>query len=274
MIAGVALTVVSLVGCPAVPRSPVAIEGATPHVYRRASGTALRLWVVGPPRVPRPTTAVVFFFGGGWSSGSVAQFAPQAHALAALGYVAILADYRVRCRFRTGPAAAVSDARAAIAWVRRHATALGISHIVAAGGSAGGHLALSSAIGGARRFHPDALLLYNPVVDLTQPGVARYLPGQARTVLERLSPTYASKSGLPPFILFHGDADRTVPIDSTRAYCGAVAASGGTCALAVFAAADHGFFNEGRKTLGTPLYGPVLAQSIEFLQRHGLAPPE
>src|SRR5690606_36825431 len=120
--------------------------------------------------------AIVFFFGGAWTMGTVEQFVPQATHLAARGMVAIVADYRVFGRHGTSAFEAIADARSAIRWVRGHAQELGIDpdRIAAGGGSAGGHLAASTALldgpddpGDDLRVsaRPSALVLFNPAVD-------------------------------------------------------------------------------------------------------------
>ena len=62
--------------------------------------------------------------------------------------VAILVDYRVFGRHSTTPFEAIADAKSALRWVRAHATQLHVdpTRIVASGGSAGGHIALSVAL--------------------------------------------------------------------------------------------------------------------------------
>ena len=82
------------------------IEGAEHIVYKEASGSKLILNVFHPQdrktkKEKRP--AIVFFFGGGWSGGSPAQFAPHCEYLASRGMVAITADYRVKSRQGTPP---------------------------------------------------------------------------------------------------------------------------------------------------------------------------
>src|SRR5687768_18015020 len=89
---------------PSPPTQPLTIDGATAHVYKSIGGHQLRLHVFSPAGESssgrRP--AIVFFFGGGWTSGLVTQFLPQATHLARRGMVAILADYRVFGRHGTG----------------------------------------------------------------------------------------------------------------------------------------------------------------------------
>lgn len=43
----------------------------------------------------------LFFFGGGWTSGSVRQFEPQARELTRLGMAVALPDYRVLSKYHT-----------------------------------------------------------------------------------------------------------------------------------------------------------------------------
>src|SRR5690349_19804634 len=46
--------------------------------------------------------AIVFFFGGGWRTGSYRAFVPQAEYFASRGLVAASADYRIRTKHHTG----------------------------------------------------------------------------------------------------------------------------------------------------------------------------
>src|SRR5690349_15432387 len=127
----------------------------------------------------KPTDArssIIFFFGGGWTGGSVEHFSRQAAYFATRGMVAIRADYRIASKHHTEPDAAVEDARTALRWVRGHANELGIdpNRIVAAGGSSGGHLAACTAQcpvatpageDSTVSPRPNALILFNPVLD-------------------------------------------------------------------------------------------------------------
>src|SRR4029450_7368879 len=93
------------------------------------------------PTDARP--AIVFFFGGAWTRGSVEQFSRQAADFATRGMVGIRVGCRIASKHHPEPDAAVEAGRTALRWVRGHANELGIdpNRIVAAGGSAGGHLA-------------------------------------------------------------------------------------------------------------------------------------
>ena len=153
---------------------PPIIEGAKVETYRKVGGTELKLWIFNPERKEaKPLPAIVFFFGGGWSSGTPTQFEKQSLHLASRGMIAIVADYRVKSRQNASPADCVSDAKACVRWIRANAGSLGIdpNRIAAGGGSAGGHLAGATAtLPGLDTAEddkkvsciPDALVLFNP----------------------------------------------------------------------------------------------------------------
>src|SRR5262245_61352275 len=79
---------------------PPRLEGARVQVYKTIGATQLNVYVYEPPnhKSTDRTAAIVFFFGGGWNSGSPAQFEQQCRYLASRGMVAMTADYRVASR--------------------------------------------------------------------------------------------------------------------------------------------------------------------------------
>lgn len=263
------------------PPQPLSIEGATARVNKTVSGTDLRLHVFAPPGGRSPSRpAVVFFFGGGWRVGTVMQFVPQARHFASRGMIAAVADYRVFGRHQTSPFEAVADAKSAIRWLRTDAAELGVdpSRIVASGGSAGGHIALSAATfdgfdepGENRRVDskPNLLVLFNPAVDTTHetpPVLKERFLGKGQD----LSPLHHLRRGLPPTLILHGKADTTVPYADVDRFCTESRKVGNQCELIGYEGAAHGFFNPGRE-------GNRHAQTLEamdaFLTRIGYLPP-
>ena len=255
---------------------PPSLPDATEHTYKTVEDVALRLWVFAPDRAadadPRP--AAVFFFGGGWRTGSPAQFARQARALRDRGMVAIVADYRVSSRHGTRPWQAVADARDAVRWVRTQAAELGVNpaRVAAAGGSAGGHLAAATATlpdAGEEDVAapPDALMLFNPAVVLA-PVEGVLEPGDelARRFgrpLDFMSPYHHVRAGHPPTRIVHGSADTVVPARTAVAYCERVASVGGDCEVVLYGGAGHGFFNR------EPHFERTLRQMLDFLEGLG-----
>jgi acetyl esterase/lipase len=146
--------------------------------YKKTKQGDLELHVHFPPDWKKgdQRAAIVFFFGGGWVGGTVNQFKPQAAYLAQRGLVAARADYRVKSRQGVSPATCVEDAKSAIRWIRQNAVQLGVDphRIVAAGGSAGGHIAACSGccpgLDGEGEKAPPALLLYGKQDRLLRQG--------------------------------------------------------------------------------------------------------
>ena len=237
-------------------------------------GKVLRLHTFAPegeaPEGGR--TAVVFFFGGGWVGGSPSQFYPQCRHLAARGVLAMAAEYRIHSRDKSTVAQSVADATSAIRYVRSHAGALGINpdHIISAGGSAGGHLAASTAtLSGfdegedddAISSRPNAAILFNPVIDTTLGGyTGKLLPKEGD---RSLSPVHHVAPGLPPILVLHGTADQTVPFENVLRFEQVMKKAGNRCELAAYEGAGHGFFNPGRD--GGKYYDDVVARMDAFI---------
>ena len=245
---------------------PPTFDGARAEVYKTIGDVKLSLFIFEPasgPKANRP--AILFFFGGGWTNGSPTQFETHCRHLAARGMVAITADYRVDSRHHVKPTACVADAKSALRWVRANAKRLGVdpSRIAAGGGSAGGHLA--AAIATLPGFDeptedrkissaPNALVLFNPALVLAPlPGLdlkdfgARVPEERLGIAPQKISPAHHVKRGTPPAIIFHGQADTTVPYATAEAFTRAMQAAGNRCDLVGYEGMAHGFFNYGRK---------------------------
>jgi len=288
------VAVVSLAQQPAAKNGktyPPDIPEAKVVVYRQVGDVALKLWVLSPPdataaeangkAAARP--AIVFFFGGGWNAGSPTQFLNQGKYLATRGMVAILADYRVKSRNQTLAKDAVEDARAAIRYVREHARELGVDpqKVVAAGGSAGGHLAACTAYlpAGApdadRSSVPNALALFNPALALAPiPGKLELSAERVQELQTRIgaepaeySPYHRVAAGQPPAIIFHGKDDTAVPYKTAELYTAAQKQAGNRCELVGYEGQPHGFFNHGRGN--NEYYQRTLRALDEFLASLG-----
>jgi len=247
--------------------------------YKTIGDVELKLHVFEPDghQTSDKAPAIVFFFGGGWTGGDPKQFFQQARTLADDGMVAFSADYRVKSRNKTTPFESVKDAKSAVRWTRGHAAELGIDpeKIVASGGSAGGHIAAcTGVIQGEEEAgedltvssRPNAMILFNPVLDTTAKGYGLSKVGETRQT--DISPCHHVKPGIVPTLLLHGTADTTVPFENAERFTRLMEAAGNRCQLEAFEGQNHGFFNSPffrPKTKDTRVYKQVMQKSRAFL---------
>ena len=258
---------------------PPELPGARVEVYKTIGGAKLNLYIFEPEghKASDKTPAIVFFFGGGWNTGSPVQFLNQSKYLAARGMVAITADYRVASRYPVKVADCVRDANSAIRWVRQNAKRLGIDpdRIAAGGGSAGGHLAAATAL--IPELHepdedmkvsskPNALVMFNPALVLapvegidTGIDLKDRIGGDPVTV----SPYHHIAKKAPPSIIFHGKADTTVPYLTAKIFADKMTAMGNRCDLEGYEGEVHGFFNYGKG--GNAAYDSTVKKMDAFL---------
>lgn len=216
--------------------------------------------------------AIAFFFGGGWRSGTIEQFEPQAEYLASRGMVAARADYRVKSRHGVTPKECVEDAKSAVRWLRQNADELGIDpeRIVASGGSAGGHIAACTSLtpgldatdeDAGISSQPNVLLLFNPALRFA--GVERLMEriDGDEELGKLISPTVQLAESTPPTLLLFGTADPL--IEQGKEFIERAKEVGAPAEM--FTAADqrHGFFNK------SPWRERTLYRADEFLASQG-----
>lgn len=215
--------------------------------------------------------AIVFFFGGGWKHGSPAQFVPQADYFASRGMVAACADYRIASIHGTTPDKCVEDAKAAVRWLRGHAGEWGVDpdRLVAAGGSAGGHLAACTAVvpgfepeGSTVSSRPDALVLYNPALNVDELARDRKAaPALDMATIEAITPNRFVAAGAPPAVIFFGGDDPL--LTGADGYITKATRLGVRADLWVAPGQPHGFFNR------APWIQVTARQADEFLRSLG-----
>ena len=189
-------------------------------VYKTVGDRQLRMYINYPPgwKATDKRGVIVFFFGGGWTGGTVDQFEMQAAYLASRGLVAARADYRVKSRDGVTPDQCVEDARSAVRWIRANAKRLGIDpdKLIASGGSAGGHLAACTMIKGGVDAEgddlsistvPQAMLLFNPVLSFKYETMIGRL-GDKKALAGKISPTLGLHKKAPPALILFGTNDR------------------------------------------------------------------
>ncbi len=198
--------------------------------------------------------AMIFWCGGAFRTGRSPQFLSQAEYFSTRGIVAVCAEYRGTKTDGTTVNEAWEDARSAMRWLKQHARETGVDpdKIIAAGGSAGGSLAmlLMNAIGpdaAGEDVHislrPAALVLFNPAMgepilkEIGRGGLEQ--EAFNRAVLVVCSPA----SMQPPSIFLYGEKDADY-LRLAREFRGRARAQERRCDLHVAPGAGHGFFNK------------------------------
>jgi acetyl esterase/lipase len=241
--------------------------------YGRAGDRSLKLDLLRPrDQGDKVLPVVVAIHGGGWQNGSKESFRGVPAAMAASGnYVGISVGYRL-----TGEAiwpAQIHDCKAAIRWVRANAARYKMDEkrIGVTGNSAGGHLvALLGTSGDVKELEGDC---GNPghssrvacVVDFCGPSnfltfleqrgaggrsaVIKLFGGPPSSHPEAAraaSPVTWASADDPPFLIFHGTEDMTVPFAQGEAMSAALQKAGTSVTFVRVEGGGHGL--QGRET--------------------------
>ncbi|WP_298288898.1 alpha/beta hydrolase [Novosphingobium sp.] len=186
------------------------MDPAPSYVYATEGGRSLRVFVDVPPASSQASReekrpAAVFFFGGSWSVGWQGEFLAYAEYLAKRGMVCFRVDYRVG--FRDGNESnelrATLDARAALRWIISNASRFGVDpeRLVTLGESAGGHLAIASAL--AEKLEPSR---DDPSLTRHVKAIVSAFP-VSETGDRRISPWHLISPDMPPLFLTWGTND-------------------------------------------------------------------
>jgi acetyl esterase/lipase len=239
---------------------------AEKFLYKKTSQGDLYLYLLRPEgKRKEDLSAIVYFTGGGWVSGDVEGQIPNAAWFRDHGIIGIDADYRVKSRHGTSPLECIEDAKSAIRYVRAHAKELGIDpdRIIAAGGSAGGHLAACTFLDGGEApgedlkisSKPDALVLHNPVLG---EGFGK----EFFIAHPEFSPILNVRKGWPPTILSNGTKDQTTPFETAEKFERLMKEAGNICELIPVKDADHSC----DWPVSNPNFLPTLLRMTDFLR--------
>ncbi len=223
------------------------------HIYKVVDKRELSLFVIKPAdwKSADKRPAAVFFHGGGWMGGKPTQFSEHSQYLASRGMVCILVEYRLLTKPEQTPEVCIQDARSAMRWVRSRAGELGIDpgRIASGGGSAGGHLAAFVGLMNGMddpqddlsvSTRSDAMLLFNPVFDNGPEGYGYKRVGEDYLAY---SPLHNVATGAPPAIVFFGDQDNLVSVETAALFKHRMEAVGAVCEVIIYENMKHGFFN-------------------------------
>lgn len=234
----------------------------------------LRIFEPQDFKPPDQRPCFVAIHGGGWTAGSADVMYCVADYFAKRGWVGVSMQYRIqRAERGTTVFDSVRDARSAVRYLRTHAAEVGIdpNRIVVGGRSAGGHLAIGTALFNGMdepgedatvSCIPNAVICYSAVLDTSENGY-----GQA-TIGERwreLSPLLHVRAALPPTLVLHGIRDTITPVAGAKAFAEAMQKAGNKCELIL-----HGRGNHSYMMRTEPLFTEAMQQTTDFLAKCGI----
>ena len=279
------LTVPALAQAPAKAKAPDAVDTLAKDlkpsrivVYKKLAERELQLHVFEPEgfKAGDKRACYLIIHGGGWTGGAPPRMYPFAAHYAKLGLVGISMSYRLHSA-KTGVSVfdCVKDARSAMRYIRAHAAELGIDpqKIIVSGGSAGGHLAVSTALFDKVNEDsddltisatPTALVLLFPVIDTSKDGYGQAKIGER---WQELSPAHNVRAGLPPTLIFHGTGDTVTPFAGAKTFHEAMVKAGNRSELDVNEGGVHGYLMRDRV-----LFEDTMKKTDAFLKSLGLLP--
>ncbi|MGL4724624.1 MAG: alpha/beta hydrolase [Scandinavium sp.] len=226
----------------------------------------MRFRVVSPKNVTSPLPAVIYYHGGCFVSGGFATHDNQLRQMAYLGHCHVIAvQYRLAPEH--GYPAAHDDAETGANIVWRNARQFGIdaARITLAGDSAGGHLALVTALRLKieAQWQPAKLILIYPMLDATASFASYTRNGEDYVItrdtllsgyelylgtLGRMHPEASplwreDLCGLPPVHIITAEYDPLC--DEGMELQQRIQAQGGECSNAHYPGVIHGFFQLG-----------------------------
>jgi acetyl esterase/lipase len=242
-------------------------------VYRVANNYEAKLDVYRPD-TKASVPVVMLIHGGGWVEGMKEAYLLNGLPYQQMGFAVVNVEYRLA---KVSPApAAVEDCLCALHWIGRNAKKYNfdLSKVIVTGGSAGGHLALTTAMipssagldngcvyeddepwtgpGVSNRPKVAAVVNWFGITDVDAMLQGAETRGYAISwfdslpnrddLARRLSPINYVRPDVPPILTIHGDADKLVPYAQAVRLHEALAKAGVRNQLYTVPGGGHGEF--------------------------------
>ena len=234
----------------------------------------LDVWVpTGKRHREQTLPVVIFFYGGGWNSGSRGDYGFVGGAFAGHGFIAIVPDYRLVPEVRFP--AFVEDGALAVKWARDHAARFGgdPGRITVAGHSAGAYIGAMLALDPQwlRRAGVDPAIVRAGALLAGPYDFAPFTEQRGRDAFGRwpspreTQPISFVRPDAPPLFLAHGSADRVVLPRNSRNLANSLHEAGAPVTLKLYEGASH---TDMVVALSRPFRrkATVLADSAAFLR--------
>ncbi len=241
------------------------------HIYAVSHGRNMKLDVYRPKQTRELAPVILFVHGGGWAIGTRRIIEPAFVRQIQRGYGLVSITYSLSDK-ASWPAQ-MYEVKAAIRWLRANAVKLGFDpdRIIAAGGSAGAHLACVAALSGPGKLEGElgdmgvssdvkAVVALYPPTDLSgihkkgwlgKRSVEALLGGppklKHKALVEATPATYI-RADSPPIRVLHGTIDHVVPYSHAPALVDAIRTAGGPAELITLEGVAHADwrFNSGK----------------------------
>lgn len=235
---------------------------------------ALDIYLPDEPAARSPT--LVFFYGGGWRSGSKADYLFVGEAFASRGYVTVIPDYRLYPEVRYP--AFVEDGAAALAWLETNRAALGLSEgpLYLMGHSAGAYIAAMLTLDRRWLAARDLSACTTVAATVGLAGPYDFLPLKSdrlkkifgpKPTRERTQPITYVDGKAPPMLLISGLDDVTVSPANSERLAARIREAGGAAEEVYYDRIGHSALVA---SLARPLrsLSPALDDVDRFLREH------
>jgi acetyl esterase/lipase len=212
---------------------------------------------------------IIFIHGGAWTGGDAATFFSYAAYFAQRNITSISINYSLIKNKEDDIINCIKDCKSAIRYIKKYAHFFKIdtNKMVVCGESAGGHLAAGLSLFDTLNHpfdnitistHPAALILLNPVLNLTTNTFIKYVNTfdllnttkkldsgylKSKNYLKsyNLSPLYQLKNNFPPTLLINGEEDKITPAVFAKDFSDSLIARNIYCKLILLPNTGHAF---------------------------------
>lgn len=245
------------------------------YAYKTSGGKERQMEIFFPPNhdpAKSKVPGIIFFHGGAWLEGSLAEFRSTCAYFASRGLVCATVEYQMlkikKADVRKLPAGetqkrvCVIDAKSAIRWLKQHADEFGIdpARIITGGTSAGGHISALATMNPGLNDPSDPKNIDTSVAAYiwVNPAFSR---GDEKT--PEVDLMHYLKADMPPSIVFFGENDNWKK-GWDIAYAKWKSLGTKTIDLQIAPRQSHGFWNYSAQWQTV-----MLIATDKFLVRHG-----
>ncbi|MDP1730449.1 MAG: alpha/beta hydrolase [Devosia sp.] len=243
-----------------------------------ADGQRKKLDVYQPEKLHGPAPVVMFIYGGGWRAGDRFEYEFAGRALAANGFVAVIADYRIFPEARYPEF--LEDNAQAIKWIEDNIAGYGgdRNRFFVAGHSAGAYNAVMLALDRSFLREYGVTMPIRAIAGISGPynfypfeyGEVRDAFGEAPNP-EGTQPINLVTAEAPPMLLASGTNDPIVRVENSKAFAEKLKAQGVWVTEKYYDGFGH---MEPVIAMGSLWRWrmPVLADIVDFFSRFGAFP--